>query len=211
VDEKSGKWLIESENQEEIVPRLFFNYYLIPQKLRDRLFVPEKKYLRTYSQKMCFAAYLLLTALCLSSCSKKLENWSEVRAWKEGDGKSIGMLGLGLSRGPSGKIEFFLGPEGSVFGPKSPETEKDLAHFGPTVGIWVLEKGNTKVILARNPQGSVKVNGYENIDTEIWEILSTPGCSKLTASIETGLAASDVIVQKTYKFCDVDVAVKLLR
>ena len=166
---------------------------------------------RTYIRKMRFTACLLLAAVLFSSCSKKLEGWSEVRTWKEGDGKSIGTLGLGLSRGPSGKIEFILGPEGSTFGPTNPEIEKDSVLIGTTVGAWVLEKGGTRLILSRDSRGSVKVDGYENVETEIWGLLSTPGCSTLTAAIDTGLTKSGVIVQKTYKFCDVDIAVKLLR
>lgn len=156
-------------------------------------------------------AALTVLALLVASCGKKLEGWSEVVSWKDGNGKTIGTLGLALSRGPSGKIEFVLGPWGSIFGlPATPEVEKDSALIGTKVGKWALEKDNTKVVLSRDSRGQVKTDGYENTDTEVWNVLSSPGCSTLSASIEP-VGNSGVVVQKTYRFCDVDVAVGMLR
>ena len=37
MDKNSGKWLIENENQEEIVTRIFRKVRFIPQVLRDIL------------------------------------------------------------------------------------------------------------------------------------------------------------------------------
>ena len=142
-----------------------------------------------------------------------MEGWSEVRHWKGGDGRSIGTLGLSLSKGPSGKMEFSLGPTGSALGPQTPDVEKDVDLVGQAVpvGFWTLEKGNDKITLPRDSKGFVKTDGYrEDTDEQVWVLLSSPGCSTLLASFSTAGASGGTIIQRKYNLCEVDRAAVLL-
>jgi hypothetical protein len=155
-----------------------------------------------------FAA-LLVT---LMGCDSRPTGWSEVVTLEEGKGKAIGSLGLALILGPSGKIQFVLGPLASVFAPRSPETEKDVQLAGASVGSWILEKQNIKISLPRDASGAVKTYGlYENVETDVWQMLSSPGCTTLRATIETSFTGSGTVVEKTYQLCAVEAAINLLK
>jgi hypothetical protein len=153
-----------------------------------------------------------LSTLLLAACDSKLEGWSEVRVDKDGKGKSIGTLGLGLRLGPSNKVEFSLGPDGSIFAPPGPEADQDAMLVGSPSGKWTLEKGTTKITLPRDQHGFTRTFGYyENSHEEIWALLVSPGCSSLTAATDTGIGSRGTVVQRTYRLCNVDRAVALLR
>lgn len=160
-----------------------------------------------------FAVSFTIAALLLVSCTQKMVGWSEVRSSKDGSDHSIGTLGLGLSKGASGKIKFSFGPSGSAMGPTSPEVEKDMGLLGETVpvGSWTIEKGNDKIVLPHGSDGYVKTfDYYENIDKQLWSVISSPGCSTLTTSLSTGTGSSGTIIQRKYSLCEVDGAVDLL-
>ena len=155
---------------------------------------------------------VLLISLLVVACGKPVQDWSPVTKSKDGNYKVTGTLGLSLSLGSSGIVQFTLGPSGSRWAPAGTEAEKDLLLFGLSVGTWTLEKGSTKVILPRGSNGYVQANEvYENFAPEVWGVLSSPGCSTLSTFTETIGGASSTIVQRTYRLCDVEKAVQALR
>lgn len=157
-------------------------------------------------------ALLVICAGMLLACSRPAEGWSEIQAWANGQGKSIGTLGLGLSLGASGKIQFAFGPYGSMSGPATPDVKKDAERIGLATGSWTLEKGDTKIVLPRDSDGATKMIGYyENVDSEVWDLLSSPGCSSLRTAIDTSLTSSGPLIQRTYKYCGVAEAAAALK
>jgi hypothetical protein len=153
----------------------------------------------------------LLIALLLAACTPKLAGWSEVKPWENGEGKVVATIGLVLL-GSSGRVAFLLGPGGSVAAPASPEVDQEvpLAAARP-IGTWTVEKAGTKIALARDADGSPKTQGYENIDTEVWALISSPGCSRLAVALNTGSHSGGPVLHKTYSLCEVDAAVAMLR
>jgi hypothetical protein len=153
----------------------------------------------------------ILVAAALIACSQEESPpWSKVIPWKDGS-KSIGTPGLALLRGASKQIEFELGPRAYFIAPVTAETQNDGELVGDAVGTWILEKGNTKISLPVRPDGRVKTYGYyDNIDSEIWSVLSSAGCATLTASVESGFSGSSSVIQRRYRLCGVSEAAKRL-
>lgn len=154
----------------------------------------------------------LLVAFLIASCDGANKAWSPVARTIDGRYKITGTLGLSLSLGESGQLQFTLGPAGSLLAPASVESKQDAALLGLAVGQWTLEKGTTKVILPRGSDGYVQSrNLYENFAPDLWSVLSSPGCATLVTFTEGFDTSSGAVVQRTYRICDVDKAVQALR
>lgn len=153
-----------------------------------------------------------VAVVVLAGCGRGDDKWSALSP-EPGEGWLVtGTLGLALMRGPSGKIKFTLGPEGSQWGPDTAEVKADLQHLAMLpVGRWRLIKGDTSIVLPSERSGFVRTHDlYENLEPQMWALLTSPGCSTLEGSL-TQASSQSVLVQRTYKLCGVDQAVARLR
>ena len=153
----------------------------------------------------------------LAACSKPepprgpTSTWSAVKAAKAEGTFETGTLGFGMQIGPSGKIMFSLGPNGSGYADSSPEAIEDNAMMAWTMRPWILKKAGTQIAIPGR-DGFPKVFGlYENFEPDIWAVLSSPGCAEVTGNVKRIESMSDTIITKTYVICDVDKAVERLR
>jgi len=77
---------------------------------------------------------------------------------------------------------------------------------------WVLEKDGQTIELLQSALNEYPIDNTaprENI--AIWRLLTSPGCTTLKASLRTGKSHDEAIVYRTYKFCDVERAVEILK
>lgn len=151
-------------------------------------------------------------AVLLGACGRGDDGWSALSAGPTQGWVVTGTQGLALMRGPSGKIKFTLGPEGSQWGPDTAEVKADLQHLAMLpVGRWRLVKGDTSIVLPSERSGFVRTHDlYENLEPQLWALLTSSGCSTLEGSL-TQASSQSVLVQRTYKLCGVDQAVARLR
>lgn len=151
--------------------------------------------------------------VALTGCNQGLKDWSQVESEKDGI-KTIATTGLCVSKSKNEVLSFTLGPAATfICWPESPEGSKD----GPIWDMsrakpWVLEKDGQTIELLQSALNEYPIDNTaprENI--AIWRLLTSPGCTTLKASLRADKSHDEAIVYRTYKFCDVERAVEILK
>jgi hypothetical protein len=151
--------------------------------------------------------------IALTGCNQGLKEWSQVESEKEGI-KTIATTGLCFSKSKNETLSFTFGPAATfICWPESPEASKD----GPIWDMsrakpWVLEKDGQIIELLQYAMYEYQIdNSAPRENIAIWRLLTSPGCATLKASLREGKSQDEAIVYRTYKFCDVERAVQVLK